>query len=100
MGQRRNNRNCCVIPRRFSKHGFKDQKLVSCGGGTNREERKREKKKKRKKKKKKRRRGREDQEVWNFGFLVWKLLWVWILYGSHGILRFCMISILSLNLGF
>ena len=39
-------------------------------------------------------------KVWNFGFLVWKLLWVWILYGSHGILRFCMVSILSLNLRF
>ena len=57
-------------------------------------------------KEKERRRGRrwrakiKANKVWNFGFLVWKLLWVWSLYGSHGILRFCMVSILSLNLGF
>ena len=51
-------------------------------------------------KEKKRRREIKQAKVWNFGFLVWKLLWVWILYGSHGILRFCMVSILSLNLGF
>ena len=52
----------------LSKHGFKDQKLVSCGRGANREERKIEKKRKRKKKK--RRRGREDQEVWNLDFCM------------------------------
>ena len=56
----------------LSKHGFKDQKLVSCGRGANREERKREKKRKRKKKK--RRRGREDQEVRNFEFCM--ELWI------------------------
>ena len=58
-----------------------------------------------KEKEKRRGRGRrwrsQDQanKVWNFGFLVWKLLWVWILYGSHGILRFCMVSILSSKAG-
>ena len=25
---------------------------------------------------------------------VWKLLWVWILYGSYGMLRLCMVNIL------
>ena len=52
----------------LSKHGFKNQKLVSCGKGANREERKREKKRKRKKKK--RRRGREDQEVWKLTLIM------------------------------
>ena len=42
----------------LTKHGFKDKKLVSFGGGTNREGGKEEK---RKRKKKKRRRGRGDQ---------------------------------------
>ena len=31
---------------------------------------------------------------------VWKLLWVWILYRSHGILRLCMVNSLSPKLGF
>ena len=80
----------------LSKHGFKDQKLVSFG-----------KKEQNVKEKEKRRRREEDggakikqAKVWNFGFLVWKLLWVWIFYGSHGILRFCMVSFLSPKLGF
>ena len=52
--------------------------------------------KKRKRKKKKRRRGREDQEVWMLDFGME----LWILYGSHGIVRLYMIKCLSPNLGF
>ena len=72
---------------------FKRPKLVSFGKKEKREEEEKKGKKKGGAKIK-------QAKVWNFGFLVWKLLWVWILYGSHGILRFCMVSILSLNLGF
>ena len=67
-------------------------------GRANREGKKRrEEEEEEEEEKKKKEESSQGMELWIF---VWKLLWVWILYGSHGILRFCMVSILSLNLGF
>ena len=69
--------------------GLKRPKLVSFWGG---EQNVKEKEKKRKRE--------EDGGAKIKQAKVWKLLWVWILYGSHGILRLCMVNILSPKLGF
>ena len=66
----------------LNKHGFKRSKLVSFWG----------RKKNVKRKKKKRRRGRGDQASQGME--------LWILYGSHGILRLVMVNSLFPKLGF
>ena len=59
------------------KHGFKDQKLVSCGRGANREERRRLEEEG----------GIKAKKVWNFGFLYGINLGYGFYYGSY---EFCM----------